>query len=39
MWKCEEKKDRFEDLGVDGNNINIGLEEIEWRSVDWIELV
>jgi hypothetical protein len=36
-WGDLKKEDHVEDLGVDGN-MKIGLQEVGWGGMDWIEL-
>jgi len=38
-WGDLTERDHLEDLGVDGEHtIKVGLQEVGWRGVDWIEL-
>jgi len=32
------KRDSLEDLGVDGRKILRYIEEIQWKSFDWVHL-
>jgi hypothetical protein len=37
-WEDLMERNHLEDLGIDGNNIKIGLQEVGLRSMDWIDL-
>jgi hypothetical protein len=37
-WEDLMERNHLEDLGVDGDNIKIGLQEVGLRSMDWIDL-
>jgi len=32
------ERNHLEDIGVDGDNIKINLQEVRWGCVDWIDL-
>jgi hypothetical protein len=49
MWGTEElhvglwlgdlmERDHLEDLGVDGDNIKMNLQEMQWRGMNWVNL-
>ena len=37
-WGILRERDRLEDPGLDGNNIEMDLQEVECGGTDWIEL-
>ena len=34
-WGDLSERDHLEDLGIDGKNIEMFLQEVGWRSMDW----
>ena len=37
-WGILRERDRLEDPGLDGNNIEMDLQEVECGGTDWIDL-
>jgi hypothetical protein len=37
-WEDLMERNHLEDLAVDGDSINIDLQDVGWRDMDWIDL-